>query len=198
MEYIINKKTLLLSLVLLVITNIFTFSAQYYFNKHELQHKREQLKYINELKFLNRQLDEFYYPLQSTIKNSKQSWLSYKKYFDTKKIFHDIHNEIVNQDTLKWQRYMLSVFLPIHEKLSHILQKRNELASKNTLLAKKLNQLEEHIAEYKIVFLQWKDKDVNKNFVYIHFPIGMKEMIEQEIEMIQKRKRILQEAFLDV
>ena len=133
-----------------------------------------------------KQLNAFYLPLKENLHQSKISWLDYKKRY--KNNIGSLNNK---SDLSRWQRYMLSVFQPIHVRLELIIKQRN-LAIDSKKLNDELDLLVKHINQYKIIFSQWKDRDVKEIFAPIHFPKKLEFFVSQDIETLKKEKESLQ------
>ena len=186
-----TRKKQLEKFLWLFIGSLITFTLtivnnNYKENKHQnIIQKKEQITLID------KRLNEFYIPLKIKLDKSKRLWINYKRTYSNSKIFAEISNGKVSKDTLRWQRYMLSVFQPIHLELSLILSNKRDLALKNVKLDEQLNLLEQHIAYYNIIFMQWKYKDVTENFAPTHFPKNLSKFIKKDIERLNFEKEKL-------
>jgi hypothetical protein len=76
----------------------------------------------------------------------------------------------------------------------YIPLKTNIDTSDNNELDASLDALEQHIAYYNVIFMQWADKDVTENFAPTHFPDELIQFLEEDIIKLNlKKKRLLEE-----
>ena len=144
------------------------------------------------LKLIDEKLNNFYLPLKNKLEESNLLFLEYKKRYSNSKIIKSIEKSIITPEILRWQRYMLSVFQPIHIKMQNIIFSKKHLAlEKNELLSKKLEELSKHIAQYQIIFSQWRDNDFSEHFSITKFPNDLIEYINEDIKLLKKEKQNL-------
>ena len=159
------------------------FSSIYnYYQNIEISKKQEKQAQITKI---DKQLNEFYIPLKTMLDKSKRLFVNYKKKYSNDDLFVDIQN---SKERLQWQRYMLSVFQPIHIKIALLLSTKRYLMDDNQDIDTQLNLLEQHIVYYKVIFMRWKDKDVSENFSPTKFPKYLEPLIKKEIIRLKAKK----------
>ena len=190
-EKTLKEKSFFYSVFLLFLGAFIGFVFQYVYDQYKIKVSNEKLAIAKKIAYIDKQLNEFYVPLQINIEKSERLWLQYKRDYLTQKIATDIQNGISNKDTIRWQRYMLSVFQPIHLKISEVITKHRDLMLKNALLQKQINRLEQHIAYYRVIFMQWKDNDIQENFAPSHFPDQLVQLLKDDIKQLKSTKEKL-------
>lgn len=165
---------------------------RYTFKEH-VKHKNIQ----QEIQNIDERLNKFYLPLQNALSTSNVLWDDYKKDYGNRTIIEDMKKGIFNTDTLKWQRYMLSVFQPIHIEMKKIIDGNKHLLLDNSDLKIELDILVKHISQYQVIFSQWKSNDYTENFSVIPFPSKIHDKIKSDIDTLIQQKKQLAEKLND-
>ncbi|MEA1956087.1 MAG: hypothetical protein U9N02_06295 [Campylobacterota bacterium] len=139
--------------------------------------------------YKQKQLDEFYIPLEIKLLESQREWFKYKKRYANSKVFENMLNGIENEDTYLWRINMLNIFKSIHEMMSEIISSKRNLALENEELHKQLDLLVSHIYEYKVIFAMWVDGNNKKNIADIKFPNELINLIQEDIKILKNKQR---------
>ncbi len=187
-----NSNKLITSIFLIIFGALLQFFITYKYNQYIENKKHDKELKKAKIQLIEKRLNEFYLPLHEALNKSKRLWINYRKRYANTEVFSEIAQGKVTKNTLRWQRYMLSVFQPLHLELSKILQKR-QLALDNIKLLQQLDMLEQHIAYYNVIFMQWKYKDATENFAPTHFPKYLIKYIDEDItRLLQEKEQLLQ------
>jgi len=172
-------KSILIPLLLVFVALVSKTMVERYYESQDNK-EQEKITYVKE------QLEVFYLPLKQTLHKSKISWIDYKKYYGNENVYEQISEGIDNSHTRKWQHYMQKVFRPIHNDLDKIL-KRRDLLVKSSSLVNKLDLLQIHIDQYKIIFAQWDNKNISENIAISHFPDDLEKSLNEELKTLLKQ-----------
>ena len=177
-KYVYN----ILGAVLLVLFT--TGINQYILNVNLSDEKKEQLK-KEKISFIDKQLSEFYIPLDIQLDRSKRLYLDFK----------NRHKEIDENTSLdrklQWRLYLISVFKSTHVRMEDLLILKRYLSCKNKDLNDKLNTLEKHINQYKVLFNQWGNGNSTQIVLPIHFPNALSTIIKEDIRKLKLEKQML-------
>lgn len=165
-------------LIVLVSVGI-NFAIERYFD--HVESVREQRHYAQ------RQLQEFYLPMQHLLQASSTQWLEYKRRYGERLAFEKIEEGHMSDETRQWQLYMLSTFQPLHTKLEMLVIDRGGLAEEDAELKSQFQQLLDHISAYRTIFARWKVDDHSEQFAFVMFPGRLEPIIAQHIEKLRKR-----------
>jgi len=177
-----NKIALVLLGVLLQSLNSYIYD-DYMASKQQVHDVKEE-----KIALIDKQLLEFYIPLKIKLDKSRRLFINYKKKYANDKVFSQIIKSKNREDMLRWQRYVLSAFLPIHTELDRIISSKRYLMDKNVKISDQLDLLEQHIVYYKVIFMKWQDNDVSENFAPTQFPRNLASLISLEIERLKIEK----------
>jgi len=185
-----SNKTIYVSIISIILTTILNYTALYFYNQYQLDEIRKENIKLAKIEYIDKQLDEFYVPLKIKLLESERHWLNVKKEYRDGSIYSDFAKGIDNNDTKRWQIYMLKVFQPIHIAISGLLSKRN-LALNKKEIQEKLDTLTQHIAHYQVIFTYWNEKNKTQNFAKVHFPSNLILFVQQDIENLKNKKQNL-------
>lgn len=82
---------------------LLTLASDYFYDKYLLNEKIKVEKNIQIIKYIDKQLNEFYTPLELQLLESERKWIRYKNRYNESDIFLDISRGVENSDTREWK-----------------------------------------------------------------------------------------------
>ncbi len=104
-------------------------------------------KKLAKIQYKEKQLNDFYLPMQNTLHHSKVAWIEFQKTYTIEDIYLKINKNEDSEETEIWRGHMLSQFSVIHTELENILKKRN-LVLVDSEINDTLDILYKHISQY--------------------------------------------------
>lgn len=182
-------KKFFLALVLVLLGVFLEKGYEYISQKYNSETLKKKSITEKKIQNIDEKLNAFYYPMKNMLEESENIWIEYKETYAQRQVIEDMKKGIVNNETLKWQRYMLVVFQPLHFKLNTIQSSKKHLAINTIELKKNLELLSKHISEYQVVFSQWKDDDYSEHFSVTRFPVELLALIDKDIAILEAEKK---------
>ena len=185
-----SKEVVYILIASIILTTILNYTALYYYNKYQAEEIRKKNIKLSKIQYIDKQLNEFYIPLKIKLLESEKHWLNIKEEYRDGTVYSDFAKGVDNDDTKRWQIYMLKVFQPIHIVISSILSKQNLVLNKKEIQVR-LDVLTQHIAHYQVIFTYWNEKNKTQNFAKVHFPSKLILFIQQDIKILKNKKQKL-------
>ncbi len=186
-----SYKILMFSILSIILTTLVHFSAQYFYDKHLSEKENKKLLKQQKIDYIDKQLTEFYVPLNIQLHRSKRLFLDFKTKHKDKDGILDINQSISKLERAEWRLYLLSVFKSTHTRMEDLVITKRYLSIKSSELDNKLNILVQHINEYKVIFKRWGDGNTSRDISPVHFPDTIRDLIQRDIKKLKFKKKQL-------
>lgn len=156
-------------------------------------------KYLNDITIVkrkdkldrvNRQLKEFYGPILSLTSSSKATWTEFTSTWGDRRVYFDPQKPPSQKELETWRNWMLSVFVPINEKIYEIIINNGDLILENEF-PKCLKDFCAHVQSYKPVLNKWENKDYSEHISLLNYPNDLDTYIESGYKYLKVKQSTL-------
>ena len=184
-------KVLMTIIIILFTTIVNQYGSHLYINYRDNVAYNELL-IQQKIDYIDKQLTEFYIPLNIQLHRSKRLFVDFQTKHKDKNSILDTNPNSSQLERAEWRLYLLSVFKSTHTRMEDLVITKRYLSIQHSELENKLNILVQHINEYKVIFQRWGDGNTSENISPIHFPDTIDDLIERDIEKLKFEKKQLQ------
>jgi hypothetical protein len=155
-----------------------------YANTLRLQRRKDRLDR------LNRQLKDLYGPLLAATSASERIWQVFRQKNQTSGGFWEGSSSERPQDTTDWQIWMISVFMPLNERMVEAITLGTDLIDEPKMPSCFLD-LCAHVGAYRPVLAKWKNGDFTERASVIPFPEEVHEHVKESFQRLKTEQATL-------
>jgi len=184
-EQILLFRYIPISAIIVLISGIIGYFIKYYINKRHQKLNRT-------LEYLDKQINEFYWPLYVLTNAGKTL---FNEIFDKCDKTGFVESPSSKKPVLEWRLWVEEIFIPMNERIEEIIFKKSYLVIEDTIDPCFIEFLD-HSAQYKVLVKEWS-LDVFLNFhTEKKYPKALKTYIEDRLAKLRKEQRRIREKLL--